>query len=99
MRKEYDFSKMKGQNNPYVKDLKTQITIRLDKETVEYFKGLAEKTCLPYQNLMNLYLRECVEMKKRPTVRFQSSSVTRPHYISPGKEEVERRIAGRHRQP
>ena len=74
MRKEYDFSKMKGQKNPYAKDLKTQITIRLDKETVEYFKGLAEKTGLSYQNLMNLYLRECVEMKKQPTVRFQSSS-------------------------
>ena len=37
MRKEYDFSKMKGEKNPYVKDLKTQITIRLDKETIEYF--------------------------------------------------------------
>ena len=74
MRKEYDFSKMKGQKNPYAKDLKTQITIRLDKETVEYFKGLAEKTGLSYQNLMNLYLRECVETKKQPTVRFQSSS-------------------------
>jgi uncharacterized protein (DUF4415 family) len=74
VRKEYDFSKMKGQKNPYAKDLKTQITIRLDKETVEYFKGLAERAGLSYQNLMNLYLRECVEMKKQPTVRFQSSS-------------------------
>ena len=73
MRKEYDFSRMKGQRNPYIKDLKTQITIRLDKETVEYFKGLAKKTGLSYQNLMNLYLRECVEMKKQPTVRFQPS--------------------------
>lgn len=74
MRKEYDFRKMKGQKNPYAKDLKTQVTIRLDKETVEYFKGLAEKTGLSYQNLMNLYLRECVAMKKQPMVCFQSSS-------------------------
>ena len=71
MRKEYDFSKMKGEKNPYIKGLKTQITIRLDKETVEYFKELAKKTGMSYQNLMNLYLRECVEMKQ-PTVRFQS---------------------------
>lgn len=73
MRKEYDFSKMKGEKNPYVKELKTQITIRLDKETVEYFKELAEKTGISYQNLMNFYLRECVEMKKQPTVRFKSA--------------------------
>ena len=72
MRKEYDFSKMKGEKNPYIKGLKTQIAIRLDKETVEYFKELAKKTGMSYQNLMNLYLRECVEMKKQPTVRFQS---------------------------
>jgi hypothetical protein len=42
MRKEYDFSKMKGQKNPYIKELKAQVTIRLDKGTVEYFKGLAK---------------------------------------------------------
>jgi uncharacterized protein (DUF4415 family) len=72
MRKEYDFSKMKGEKNPYIKGLKTQITIRLDKETLEYFKELAKKTGMSHQNLMNLYLRECVEMKKQPTVRFQS---------------------------
>ena len=74
MRKEYDFSKMKGEKNPYVKDMKTQITIRLDKETVEYFKEMAKKTGVSYQNLMNLYLRECVEMKKQPAIRFQSRS-------------------------
>jgi len=73
MRKEYDFSKMKGKKNPYIKELKTQITIRLDKETVEYFKKLAERTGISYQNLMNFYLRECVEMKKQPTVRFKSA--------------------------
>jgi uncharacterized protein (DUF4415 family) len=75
MKKEYDFSKMKGEKNPYIKDLKTQITIRLDKETVEYFKELAKRTGMSYQNLMNLYLRECVETKKQPTVRFQSAAL------------------------
>jgi uncharacterized protein (DUF4415 family) len=72
MRKEYDFSKMKGEKNPYIKGLKIQITIRLDKEAVEYFKELAKKTGMSYQNLMNLSLREYVEMKKQSTVRFQS---------------------------
>jgi uncharacterized protein (DUF4415 family) len=48
MRKEYDFNKMKGEKNPYIKDLKTQITIRIDKETVEYFKELAKKTGMSY---------------------------------------------------
>jgi predicted DNA binding CopG/RHH family protein len=59
MREHYDFSKMKGHKNPYVKFLKTSITIRLDKDTVAYFKSLASKTGLPYQNLINLYLRDC----------------------------------------
>ncbi len=65
MRKEYDFSKMKGEKNPYVKDLKTQITIRLDKETIEYFKELARNTGMSYQNLINLYLRECARSGKK----------------------------------
>lgn len=70
MRKEYDLSKMKGQKNPYIKELKSQITIRLDKETVAYFKGLARKTGMSYQNLINLYLRECVEKKKKPILQW-----------------------------
>ena len=74
MRNEYDFSKMKGQKNPYIKDLKPQITIRLDRETVEYFKALSLKTGMPYQNLINLYLRECVETKKEPSVKWSQPS-------------------------
>jgi len=70
MRKEYNFSKMKGEKNPYAQDLKTQITIRIDTETVGYFKGLAESTGMPYQNLINLYLRECVKTKKKPTIKW-----------------------------
>jgi predicted DNA binding CopG/RHH family protein len=59
MRKHYDFGSMKGQRNPYVKLLKQPITIRLDRETVTYFKALAEEAGMPYQNLINLYLRDC----------------------------------------
>ena len=78
MRAHYDFSKMKGRKNPYAKLLKQAVTIRLDRETVEYFRALAVKTGLPYQSLINLYLRDCVvserkleprwiETRKRPT--------------------------------
>jgi uncharacterized protein (DUF4415 family) len=70
MRKEYDFSKMKGQKNPYIKELKTQVTIRLDKDTVQYFKVLATNTGMSYQNLINLYLRDCVETKKEPYIQW-----------------------------
>jgi len=59
MRKHYDFSKMKGKKNPYIKMLKQPVTIRLDKDTVTYFKGLSNKTGLPYQQLINHYLRDC----------------------------------------
>jgi predicted DNA binding CopG/RHH family protein len=57
MRKEYDFSNSK--KNPYAKKLKKQITIRIDEETINYFKKLANETGVPYQNLINLYLSDC----------------------------------------
>ena len=57
MKKEYDFSK--STKNPYAKALKRQITIRLDEPTIEYFRRIAGQTGLPYQSLMNLYLRDC----------------------------------------
>lgn len=63
MKKQYDFSK--SVRNPYIRKAKQQVTIRLDKETVDYFKGLAAGTGIPYQNLINLYLRECASGKKR----------------------------------
>ena len=70
MRKEYDFSKMKGRRNPYAKRLKKQITIRLGVDVIEYFKELAEETGIPYQNLINLYLRDCVVTGKRPLLKW-----------------------------
>jgi predicted DNA binding CopG/RHH family protein len=62
MKAEYDFSKAK--KNPYAARLKRRVTIRLDGPTVEYFKGLADETGIPYQTLINLYLRDCAESKK-----------------------------------
>lgn len=72
MRKEYDFAKMKGRRNPYARKLKKQITIRVGIDVLEYFKDLAEETGIPYQNLINLYLRDCVVSKKRPSLSWAS---------------------------
>jgi predicted DNA binding CopG/RHH family protein len=70
MRKEYDFSK--GRRNPYAARLKRQVTIRLDEQTIGYFKGLAEESGIPYQTLINLYLRECAATRKRLSMAWKS---------------------------
>jgi uncharacterized protein (DUF4415 family) len=59
MRKQYDFSN--SVPNPYAQKLKKQITIRLDKDTIAYFKGMADDKGIPYQSLINLYLRDCAQ--------------------------------------
>jgi predicted DNA binding CopG/RHH family protein len=64
MRKEYNFSKAK--KNPYSKLLKKQITIRLEEETMDYFKKLSEEMGIPYQNLINLYLSDCAQKNLKP---------------------------------
>jgi uncharacterized protein (DUF4415 family) len=61
MKKEYDFSRMTGQKNPYAKCLKKQVTIRMGVDIIDYFKAMSEETGIPYQKLINLYLRDCVE--------------------------------------
>ena len=68
MRTEYDFSTAK--KNPYTKDLKKQITIRLENETVDYFKNLASQTDIPYQKLINLYLTECAKKHLKPKIAW-----------------------------
>jgi predicted DNA binding CopG/RHH family protein len=63
MRKEYDFSK--AVKNPYIKILKKQITIRLEVETIEYFKSLSKENGIPYQTLIDMYLTDCATKKKK----------------------------------
>jgi len=65
MRDEYDFSKMKGVKNPYIKHLKKPITIRLDIDTVSFFKSQSSEAGIPYQQLINLYLRDCASSKRK----------------------------------
>jgi predicted DNA binding CopG/RHH family protein len=63
MRKEYEFSA--SRNNPYAAQLKRSVTIRLDQDSIAYFKSLSEETGIPYQSLINLYLKECASSKKK----------------------------------
>ena len=71
MRKEYDFSKAK--KNTYAKELKKQVTIRIDEDTITYFKNLALDNGIPYQMLINLYLRDCAQKNKKLQVGWSSS--------------------------
>jgi uncharacterized protein (DUF4415 family) len=63
MRKEYDFSK--SRKNPYASQLKRQITIRLDEDAITYFKAVSEEVGIPYQSLINLYLRDCAAANRK----------------------------------
>ena len=69
MRDDYDFSNVI--KNPYVDKLKKQITIRLDDEVINYFKNMAEETGMPYQNIINYYLKDCVKEKRHLEVAFR----------------------------
>jgi len=76
MREEYDFSK--SRKNPYAKQLKRQITIRIDIAAVAYFKRLAAELGMPYQNLINLFLRDCALHKRRPTIQWPEGTSKQP---------------------
>lgn len=69
MKKEYDFSKAK--KNPYASQLKKIITIRIDDDSIDYFKQLSEETGLPYQSLINLFLKDCAQNKRKPNIKWQ----------------------------
>jgi len=68
MKDNYDFSN--SIKNPYAKKLKKQITIRLDEDTIEYFKEMAEDKDIPYQSLINLYLRDCASSHKKLKLKW-----------------------------
>ena len=68
MREHYDFSD--GIKNPYADRLKKQVTIRLDDEVIDYFKNMAEETGMPYQSIINCYLKDCVKEKRHLEIAF-----------------------------
>jgi len=69
MRKEYDFSK--ARKNPYASQLKKQITIRLDEDSITYFKTISEDVGVPYQSLINLYLRDCALSRRKLNLKWK----------------------------
>jgi predicted DNA binding CopG/RHH family protein len=72
MRKEYDFSK--AIRNPYAKKLKKPVTIRLDEITISYFKKLADEIDVPYQTLINLYLRDCAATNRKLSLKWRPAA-------------------------
>ena len=69
MKEKYDFTK--GKKNPYTKELKKQITISISEEVLDYFKKLSEKTTIPYQSLINLYLLDCAQNNKEICISWK----------------------------
>jgi uncharacterized protein (DUF4415 family) len=69
MRKEYDFSN--ARKNPYASQLKKQVTIRLDEDSIGYFKSLSEEVGIPYQSLINLYLRDCAASRRKLNLNWK----------------------------
>jgi len=72
MRNHYDFSN--ARKNPYASQLKRSVTIRLDEGSISYFKGMAEETGIPYQSLINLYLKECATTGKRLSLLWKAAA-------------------------
>lgn len=73
MKAEYDLSKMKSRRNPYASKLKKSVTMRLSEDVVEYFKGMANEAGVPYQSLINLYLRDCLAQNRRVEIKWPTS--------------------------
>ena len=70
MKAEYDFSRLKSRKNPYASKLKKPVTMRLSEDVVEYFKGMANEAGVPYQSLINLYLRDCFAHNRKVQIRW-----------------------------
>jgi len=71
MKEEYDLSTMKSRPNPYAKQLKKQVTMRLEEEVIDYFKSMSERAGIPYQSLINLYLKDCVRSRRQLTMAWE----------------------------
>ena len=73
MKNEYDFSMMRSRRNPYASMLKKPVTMRLSEDVIDYFKGMATEAGVPYQSLINLYLRDCLAHNRRIEIRWPSA--------------------------
>jgi uncharacterized protein (DUF4415 family) len=74
MKSEYDLSKMKSRKNPYASKLKKPVTMRISEDVIDYFKVMAEESGVPYQSLINLYLRDCVKNDRKIDITWRNVS-------------------------
>lgn len=74
MKTEYDLAAMKSRRNPYASKLKKPVTMRLSEDVVAYFKGMAAEAGVPYQSLINLYLRDCLTQHRKVQIAWPSKS-------------------------
>jgi predicted DNA binding CopG/RHH family protein len=74
MKAEYDLSKMKARRNPYASKLKKSVTMRLSEDVVQYFKSMASEAGVPYQSLINLYLRDCLAQNRKVVIKWPSAA-------------------------
>lgn len=72
MEEEYDFSKLQSRKNPYASKLKKPVTMRLSEDVISYFKEMAEEQGVPYQSLINLYLRDCVSQHRKIDISWKA---------------------------
>ena len=71
MRDEYNIEELNPRKNPYAGRLKKQVTMNIDSATIDYFKSLAESEGIPYQTLINLYLRDCAVNQRKIQVSWR----------------------------
>jgi uncharacterized protein (DUF4415 family) len=72
MKAEYDLATMKSRKNPYAAKLKKPVTMRLGEDVIQYFKAMAEDAGVPYQSLINLYLRDCIAQHRKIEISWQT---------------------------
>lgn len=74
LKEEYDLSAMKSRKNPYASKLKKPITMRLSEDVIDYFKTMSQENGVPYQSLINLYLRDCIAQERKIDISWHSKS-------------------------
>ncbi len=73
MKAEYDLSRMQARKNPYASKLKKSVTMRISEDVVDYFKRMADEAGVPYQSLINLYLRDCIAQSRKVQINWPKS--------------------------
>ncbi len=71
MKNEYDIEKLNPRKNPYAKQLKKQITININDNTIAFFKAKAADSGIPYQTLINLYLSDCAAKNRNINISWK----------------------------